>query len=72
MTVAVCAGKGRILSQPYSLLPADLRDLDVLRGELAAAGFDAAVPTLVLAECVLVYMEVLHWQCRLPPNRDLP
>ena len=58
MTRQQTAGKGRILSQPYSLLPGDLRDPDTLRTELLAAGFDAQLPTLVLAECVLVYMEV--------------
>jgi len=52
------AGNGRILSQPYSLLPVDLRDAEALRRELRAAGFDPQLPTLVLAECVLVYMEV--------------
>ena len=65
------AGNGRILSQPYSLLPVDLRDAEALRRELRAAGFDPQLPTLVLAECVLVYMEVRR--CRtVGPGTALP
>ena len=52
------AGNGRILSERYSLLPVDLRDPEALLRELRAAGLDPLLPTLVLAECVLVYMEV--------------
>ena len=35
----------------------DLRDLGALQSLLQSAGFQPNVPTFVLAECVLVYME---------------
>lgn len=39
-----------------ALVSADLSDLDSLRAALAEARFDPSLPTLVLIECVLVYM----------------
>ena len=40
----------------YHLAATDLADLARLEAGLHSAGWDAAAPTLVLAECVLVYM----------------
>lgn len=40
----------------YALVGADLRDLPGLERALQTAGFDFSLPTLVLAECVLVYL----------------
>ena len=51
------AEQGRIVTDGYCLLPVDLRDLSGLLAILKSAGFDPSVPTYVLAECVLVYME---------------
>ena len=48
---------GEVISPAYSLLPADLRNLDQVEKALIRAGFDNDAPTFVLAECVLVYME---------------
>ena len=45
------------MSERYALLPVDLRDLGALQSLLHSAGFQPNVPTFVLAECVLVYME---------------
>lgn len=42
----------------YHLVGADLRQWAELRGKLETAGVDWAAPTLVLAECVLIYMSV--------------
>lgn len=60
-------------SDNYALIGADLRCLTELRASLDACGFDVLLPTLVLAECVLQYLqpsesdEVLHWvQATLP------
>lgn len=41
----------------YHLLGADLRQLREFDAKLQAAELDAAHPTLVIAECVLVYMD---------------
>lgn len=49
--------QGKIHTDSYSLLPVDLRDLSVLQSSLESAGFQPNVPTYILAECVLVYME---------------
>ncbi|KAK3234944.1 hypothetical protein CYMTET_54823 [Cymbomonas tetramitiformis] len=40
----------------YSLVAADLRDLDACIKALSRANYDPSLPTLVLAECVLVYL----------------
>lgn len=53
----VDAAGGRIITSNYSLVPVDLRDTDVLAAQLQSAGFDLSAPTLVVSECVLVYME---------------
>lgn len=50
-------GEGRIVSEVYSLLPGNLRDITAVQAALEAAGFRRDAPTYVLAECVLVYME---------------
>ena len=44
----------------YRMVGVDLREGDVVMKELAAAGIDRNVPTLFLAECVLVYMETAY------------
>ena len=49
--------EGRIVTDAYCLLPADLRDLGQLEAALEAAGLDREAPTLVLSECVLVYLQ---------------
>lgn len=54
------AGTGRIQSERYCLLPGDLRDAPAIQQALIQAGLQAELPTLVLAECVLVYMEPQH------------
>lgn len=53
----VDVNRGRVRSQNYCLLPADLRQIDKLNDVLLKAGVDTSIPTLVLAECVLVYVE---------------
>ncbi|GBG79665.1 hypothetical protein CBR_g29813 [Chara braunii] len=49
--------QGEVTSNDYCLLPADLRDLTALNKVLDNAGFDPSLPTLVLAECVLIYLD---------------
>uniref|UniRef100_A0A224YTW7 tRNA wybutosine-synthesizing protein 4 n=1 Tax=Rhipicephalus zambeziensis TaxID=60191 RepID=A0A224YTW7_9ACAR len=47
------------LSQ-YRLLGQDIRDVERLESGLRAAGLDFRVPTLVIAECVLSYLDTKH------------
>lgn len=51
------ADNASLVTSSYSLLPADLRKGDNVCGALQKAGINPALPTFVLAECVLVYME---------------
>lgn len=53
-------GASTVRGGQYSLLAADLSDLDRVRETLSKAGFDSSVPTLVISECVLIYMEAEH------------
>jgi len=41
----------------YALVAGDLRDVAALDAALAVAGLDPKLPTLFIAECVLVYLE---------------
>ncbi|BDA43511.1 tRNA wybutosine-synthesizing protein 4 [Coccomyxa sp. Obi] len=50
-------GEGKVQTEALSVLPADLRDVNGVESALLASGFDPQLPTYVLAECVLVYME---------------
>ena len=43
-------------ARSYRLATADLRDVGACEAALRAAGCEANVPTLLLSECVLVYM----------------
>lgn len=44
------------------LIVGDLREVDVLLGDLEGAGFNVTVPTVVLLECVLSYVEPIAAQ----------
>ena len=52
--------EGGVSRGKYSLLAADLSDLDRVKDALSKAGFDPTLPTLVVSECVLIYMEPEH------------
>jgi len=41
----------------YKLLNVDLREAEATVSSLFSAGFDSSLPTLILSECVLVYLE---------------
>lgn len=50
------ADANRIVTEEYVLIPGDLRESELIVRELQQTGFRPDVPTLILAECVLVYM----------------
>lgn len=54
------ADEGGVSRGQYSLLAADLSELDRVKDSLSKAGFDPTLPTLVVSECVLIYMEPEH------------
>lgn len=66
-TAIISKDKGQIHSDHYKLLPADLRDIDSLNTILDQAKLDPSLPTLILAECVLIYLDpsvsraVINW-----------
>jgi len=47
-------------SHSYQLIGADLRNINDLSTNLAKSGIQYEAPTLFIAECVLVYMEIVH------------
>ncbi|OQS03999.1 leucine carboxyl methyltransferase [Thraustotheca clavata] len=60
--VAECIGEVEtneieMKAQGYALAAADLRELSTVQEKLTWAGIDPTIPTLVLSECVLCYME---------------
>lgn len=63
-------GGGEIHGPVYHLLTADLRDVSSLQSALTAAGIQPSRPTLLLSECVLVYLEpeescaIIAWAAR--------
>jgi len=57
---SILGGSGLGAQERYSLVGADLRDVDGLMAKLQEAGIRRDAPTFFLAECVLVYMEVGH------------
>eukprot|EP00873_Tetraselmis_striata_P000327 jgi/Tetstr1/420591/TSEL_011679.t1 len=71
---AVDTETGSIVSDSYCLMPGDLRDIGAFEAALRDNGFDPSVPTLVLSECVLVYMEpkysqeLVNWAGRTLPD----
>jgi len=48
--------EGMIQTERYTLLSWDIRQVDDLEDKLVQAGLDKTIPTLVLTECVLCYM----------------
>ncbi|KAH7387604.1 hypothetical protein KP509_16G032100 [Ceratopteris richardii] len=66
--------QGKIFSDHYKLLPADLRDLSSLDLILDQANIDPSLPTLILAECVLIYLDpdvsraLVQWAGKKFPN----
>eukprot|EP01121_Diplochlamys_sp_Union-15-3_P001050 TRINITY_DN10911_c0_g1_i1.p1 TRINITY_DN10911_c0_g1~~TRINITY_DN10911_c0_g1_i1.p1 ORF type:complete len:338 (-),score=47.05 TRINITY_DN10911_c0_g1_i1:27-1013(-) len=49
---------GDLSSDNYHLFAADLRDLKTFEQKIKSCGIDCSKPTLILSECVLVYLTV--------------
>ncbi|CAM8943292.1 unnamed protein product [Rhodiola kirilowii] len=64
------ADEGQVLSDSYKLLPVDLRDIPKLDEVIARANMDPGMPTFIIAECVLIYLDpdssrnIVSWASR--------
>ncbi|XP_024958808.1 leucine carboxyl methyltransferase 1 homolog isoform X2 [Cynara cardunculus var. scolymus] len=66
---SVLSEKGEVISDHYKLLPIDLRDIQSLN-DLILAHMDPSLPTFIIAECVLIYLDpdpsraIVEWASR--------
>ncbi|RXI06812.1 hypothetical protein DVH24_025948 [Malus domestica] len=56
-TTSISRESGEVLSDHYKLLPVDLRDIPKLDNVIALAGMNPSLPTFIIAECVLIYLD---------------
>ncbi|KAL2326209.1 hypothetical protein Fmac_025267 [Flemingia macrophylla] len=56
-TATISREKGEVVSAHYRLVPADLRDVRQLNDILSVAGMDPSLPTFIISECVLIYLD---------------
>ncbi|XP_048334727.1 leucine carboxyl methyltransferase 1 homolog [Ziziphus jujuba] len=56
-TASFSRERGEVLSDHYKLLPVDLCDIQQLNGIIALADLDPRLPTFIIAECVLIYLD---------------
>ncbi|XP_058086782.1 leucine carboxyl methyltransferase 1 homolog isoform X3 [Magnolia sinica] len=62
--------RGEVLSDHYKLLPVDLREIQKLDNVIALAELDPCLPTFIIAECVLIYLDpdssraIVEWASR--------
>ncbi|XP_061375907.1 leucine carboxyl methyltransferase 1 homolog isoform X1 [Gastrolobium bilobum] len=54
---AISREKGEVISDHYKLVPADLRDVQQLSDVITLADMDPSLPTFIIAECVLIYLD---------------
>ncbi|CAN1248876.1 Leucine carboxyl methyltransferase 1 homolog [Linum perenne] len=54
---SISCENGEVLSDHYKLLPIDLRDIPKLDDVIAFANMDPSLPTFIIAECVLIYLD---------------
>ncbi|XP_039034214.1 leucine carboxyl methyltransferase 1 homolog isoform X1 [Hibiscus syriacus] len=55
-TASISRENGEVLSDHYKLLPVDLRDIPKLDDVLYLSNMDPSLPTFIIAECVLIYL----------------
>ncbi|XP_062073202.1 leucine carboxyl methyltransferase 1 homolog isoform X2 [Humulus lupulus] len=56
-SASISRDKGEVLSDNYKLLPVDLRDINKLDDIITLADMDPSLPTFIIAECVLIYLD---------------
>ncbi|KAF7845045.1 leucine carboxyl methyltransferase 1-like protein isoform X1 [Senna tora] len=56
-TAVISRENGEVFSDHYKLLPVDLRDIQKLNDIIALARMDPSLPTFIIAECVLIYLD---------------
>ncbi|KAL1217146.1 Leucine carboxyl methyltransferase 1-like protein [Cardamine amara subsp. amara] len=54
---SISVEEGQVLSDHYKLLSVDLRDIPKLRDVISFADMDPSLPTFIIAECVLIYLD---------------
>ncbi|KAK4794617.1 hypothetical protein SAY86_012611 [Trapa natans] len=57
MMASISPEKGEVISDDYKLLPVDLRDIKKLDDIISFAEMDPSLPTFIIAECVLIYLD---------------
>ncbi|KAK1401447.1 Leucine carboxyl methyltransferase 1-like [Heracleum sosnowskyi] len=57
VSASISREQGEVLGDHYKLLPVDLRDIDKLDHILKLADLDPSLPTFIIAECVLIYLD---------------
>ncbi|CAA0813556.1 Leucine carboxyl methyltransferase [Striga hermonthica] len=66
--------KGEVLGDHYKILPVDLRDIKNLDDIISLAAIDPSLPTFIIAECVLIYLDpesnrdIVGWASRTFPT----
>ncbi|CAO2825716.1 unnamed protein product [Amaranthus hypochondriacus] len=69
-TASISRENGVVLGDHYKLLPVDLRDIPELNNMITLANLDPSLPTFVIAECVLIYLDpessrsIVGWAAR--------
>nr|GMD71641.1 tRNA wybutosine-synthesizing protein 4 isoform X1 [Ipomoea batatas] len=56
-TASISSERGEVLGDHYKLLPVDLRDIEKLNDIVTLANLDPSLPTFIIAECVLIYID---------------
>ncbi|XP_075476481.1 leucine carboxyl methyltransferase 1 homolog isoform X2 [Primulina tabacum] len=68
--VTISQEKGEVLANHYKLLPVDLREIQKLDDIISLANIDPSLPTFIIAECVLIYIDpessraIISWASR--------
>ncbi|KAL4178585.1 hypothetical protein AMTRI_Chr13g83020 [Amborella trichopoda] len=56
-TAVISQERGEVIGDHYKLLPVDLRDIQHLDAIVEQACLDPSLPTFIIAECVLIYLD---------------